>query len=248
MPAEGDVLLAEVDAFNAEACRLPAGQVHAGRRGQEALDARPDAEVNRYVPTSFLGRDLDVQVARQQAVAQRRIGQLAVDGQAQNAAAVVIGASIRAVVDVEAVDFAGEAQSIASDVESHAVVHGGDDIGGHDHHRSWLCGLRGHLGFMLGHLGFMLGRKALLQGIVLRLGDGAVGEKNIQQVGDGAGRRGCLHGRGRLAEGPGGNETKKSQQSQGAKSAEPAPGWTNSDPSVRNKQSFCHRGLSRCFW
>ena len=140
-------------------------------------------------------------------------------------------------MDVEAIDVAGEGQVKASDVEADRVVHGGDDIGGHDHLYR-LCGLCG----LLGHLSFMPGRKALLQGVVLLLGDGAVGEKNVQQVGDGAGRRGNLRGRWRLAESPGGNKTEKSQQSQGAKSAEPAPGWTNSDPSVRNKQSFRHRG------
>jgi len=80
-------------------------------------------------------------------------------------------------VDVEAIDFAGEGQVKASNVEANRVIHGGDDIGGHYYWlRSGLCCLLG----MDSHLSFMFSRIALLQRVVLLLGDGAIGEKNVQ--------------------------------------------------------------------
>lgn len=86
----------------------------------------------------------------------------------------------------------------------------------------------------------VLGRVVALQGFVLLLGNGAVGQQNIQQLGYIAFRSRSGLRCGRLAESRQDRNTKNQQQSQGGESAEPASNWTNSDPSVTQRRGNSH--------
>ena len=101
--------MTEIDSRGAEARRVADVQVETARpAGHKAINSRPDAEDEGHVVAVLLGGNLDGQVARQQAVADRRAVIGVGAGQAQEAGSGGFGASIRAVVDVETIDIAGK--------------------------------------------------------------------------------------------------------------------------------------------